>query len=195
MLGANGYSLRGRIYFKQRKFKDSYGAVPRRATPLRAAALGGSGAGGTGDGGDRSLRRAPTVLVGFMAAVVVLILWGVSLIPVVGSWIVAALVIALRWRLLPSLVCANCRGATSQRTGARSSPASLLARRLALGVGAATFAVWNASRSTCCTASGLVESNIADRRRTAGNPAFTATMYGWPRLLARYSRSPQAAAA
>jgi tetratricopeptide (TPR) repeat protein len=196
LLGANGYSLRGRIYFKQRKFKDSYAqflAAQRLSGRLLWAApvLAGLVMVATGLFG----QRAPYVLVGLMAAIVVLILWGVSLIPVVGSWLVAGLVIVL--------------GGAFAYTGLRQLqgrffPADrstlvsgvLVSAAVGLGVGAATFAIWNAvavnwlhNKAGWFTPTSLT---VAGLLAILG---FTATMYGWPRLLARYSRIPQAAAA
>jgi len=196
LLGANGYSLRGRIYFKQRKFKDSYAqflAAQRLSGRLlwAAPALAGLVMVATGLFG----QRAPYVLVGLMAAIVVLILWGVSLIPVAGGWLVAGLVIVL--------------GGAFAYTGLRQLqgrffPADrstlvsgvLVGAAVAGGVIAATFAIWNAiavnglhSKAGWFTPTSLT---VAGLLAVLG---FTATMYGWPRLLARYSRSPQAAAA
>src|SRR5262249_21340416 len=139
-------------------------------------------------------QNAPYVLVGLMAAVVLLILWGVSLIPVVGGWLVSILVIAL--------------GGAFAYTGLRQLqgrffPADrntlvsgvLVGAAFGGGVIAATFAIWRAininwfDRPSWFTPTSLAVAALL------GVLAFTATMYGWPRLLARYSRSPQAAAA
>jgi tetratricopeptide (TPR) repeat protein len=196
LLGANGYSLRGRIYFKQRKFKDSYAqflAAQRLSGRLRwaAPALAGLVMVATGLFG----QNAPYVLVGLLAAIVVLILWGVSFIPAVGGWLVAILVIAL--------------GGAFAYTGLRqlqgrffpADPSArlsgiLVSAAVALGVGAATFALWNAiavnwlhSKAGWWNPTSLT---VAGLLAVLG---FAATMYGWPRLLARYSRSPQATAA
>jgi hypothetical protein len=72
----------------------------------------------------------------------------------------------------------------------------LVGAAFGLGVGAATFAIWNAIAVNLLhsTAGWFTPTSLT----VAGLLAilgFTATMYGWPRLLARYSRSPQAAAA
>jgi tetratricopeptide (TPR) repeat protein len=196
LLGANGYSLRGRIYFKQRKVKDSYAqflAAQRLSGRLRWAApvLAALVMVATGLFG----QNAPYVLVGLMAAVVVLILWGVSLIPVAGGWIVAGLVIALGG----AFAYAGLRQLQGRffpaDPGARVS-GILVGAAAALGVGAATFAVWNAvavnwlhSKVGWFTPTSLTVAGLL------AVLAFAATMYGWPRLLARYSRSPQAASA
>jgi tetratricopeptide (TPR) repeat protein len=196
MLGANGYSLRGRIYFKQRKFKDSYAqflAAQRLSGRLRWAApvLAGLVMVATGLFG----QNAPYVLVALMAAVVVLILWGVSLIPVIGSWLVAGLVIVLGGAFAyTGLRQLQGRFFSADRNTLISGV--LVGAAFGLGVGAATFAIWNAIAVNWLhsTAGWLTPTSLAVAGLLA-ILAFTATMYGWPRLLARYSRSPLAAAA
>ena len=196
LLGANGYSLRGRIYFKQRKFKDSYAqflAAQRLSGRLlwAAPALAGLVMVATGLFG----QRAPYVLVGLMAAIVVLILWGVSLIPVAGGWLVAGLVIVLGGAFAyTGLRQLQVRFFPADRSTLVSGV--LVGAAVAGGVIAATFAIWNAiavnglhSKAGWFTPTSLT---VAGLLAVLG---FTATMYGWPRLLARYSRSPQAAAA
>jgi tetratricopeptide (TPR) repeat protein len=196
LLGANGYSLRGRIYFKQRNFKESYAqflAAQRLSGRLRWAApvLAGLVMVATGLFG----QNAPYVLVGLMAAVVVLILWGVSLIPVVGAWLVAILVLALGGAFAyTGLRQLQGRFFPADRSALVSGV--LVSAAVGLGVGAATFAVWNAIAVNLLhrTAGWFTPTSLT----VAGLLAilgFAATMYGWPRLLARYSRSPQAAAA
>lgn len=92
---AQTHSLRGRIYFKQRKVKQSYaefltaqmmsGRMTKLA-PVWAAVSMVLSVFGT---------RAPFVLVGITVALVLLILFGLSNIPVAGPWIVVALVIVI----------------------------------------------------------------------------------------------------
>jgi tetratricopeptide (TPR) repeat protein len=93
--GAQTHSLRGRIYFKQRKVKQSYGEFlvaqrlsgrAVRLAPLMAAIAMVLSVFGS---------RAPFVLAGVLAVIVTLILWGVSHIPVAGPWLVVALIIAI----------------------------------------------------------------------------------------------------
>lgn len=92
---ASNHSLRGRIYFKKRQWRQSYGEylIAQRlngrllwASPVLAGANMLLSVFGT---------RAPYVLVGILAVIVFLILFGVSNIPAVGGWLVAALVLAL----------------------------------------------------------------------------------------------------
>ncbi|HEX6541219.1 MAG TPA: tetratricopeptide repeat protein [Ktedonobacterales bacterium] len=92
---ANTHSLRGRIYFKKRQWRQSYGeylvaqrlngrllwAAPALAAVNMVLSVFGS--------------RAPYVLIGILVALVVLILFGVSNIPVAGGWIATALVLAM----------------------------------------------------------------------------------------------------
>jgi tetratricopeptide (TPR) repeat protein len=89
------HSLRGRIYFKKRQWRQSYGeylvaqrlngrllwAAPVLAGVNMVLSVFGS--------------NAPYVLVGILVAVVLLILFGIGQIPVVGNWIAAVLVLAL----------------------------------------------------------------------------------------------------
>jgi len=94
--GAQGHSLRGRIYFKQRKIKQSYaeflaaqrlsGRLVRFAPVLAAVSMVLVGLFG---------ERGPYVMVGLITAIVVLILFGLSFIPLVGPWIVMGLVLVI----------------------------------------------------------------------------------------------------
>lgn len=97
MLGAaNTQALRGRIYFKQRKYRQSYAKfreVQNLNPRLRFAAP--------------ALAFVNTILVGqfgqnaqvgwvaILLALVLLILFGLHFIPLVGGWIVAVIVLAL----------------------------------------------------------------------------------------------------
>jgi tetratricopeptide (TPR) repeat protein len=92
---ANTHSLRGRILFKKRQWRQSYNEyliaqrlngrllwlAPVLAAVNMALSVFGS--------------RAPYVLIGILVAIVFLILFGVSNIPVVGGWLVTALVLAM----------------------------------------------------------------------------------------------------
>ena len=88
--------LRGRIFFKQRKFKQSYGRFLflQRMNPrfrFLAPALAGLSMvlfGVFGTGGQYAL-------IAFLVLIVLLILFGLSFIPVVGGWIVAVIALAL----------------------------------------------------------------------------------------------------
>ena len=95
LASASTHSLRGRIFFKKRQWRQSYGefltaqrlngrllwAAPVLAGVNMVLSVFGS--------------RAPYVLFGVIAAIVLLILFGVSNIPAVGGWLVAALVLAM----------------------------------------------------------------------------------------------------
>jgi tetratricopeptide (TPR) repeat protein len=92
---ASSHSLRGRIYFKKRQWRQSYGEylIAQRlngrllwAAPVLAGLNMALSVFGT---------RAPYVLVGILAVVVLLVLFGVGNIPAVGGWLVAALVLAM----------------------------------------------------------------------------------------------------
>ncbi|MGE5334453.1 MAG: tetratricopeptide repeat protein, partial [Nitrososphaerota archaeon] len=92
---ASNHSLRGRIYFKKRKWRESYAeyltaqrlngrllwAAPVLAGVNMLLSVFGS--------------RAPYVLAGILVVIVFLILFGVSNIPAVGGWIATVLVLAM----------------------------------------------------------------------------------------------------
>ena len=92
---ANTHSLRGRIYFKKRQWRRSYGeyltAQRLNGRLLWAApALAGVNMALSPFG-----TRAPYVLVGILVVIAFLILFGIGNIPAVGGWIVAALLLAM----------------------------------------------------------------------------------------------------
>ncbi|HEU5347687.1 MAG TPA: tetratricopeptide repeat protein [Ktedonobacterales bacterium] len=92
---ANNHSLRGRIYFRKRQWRQSYGEyliaqrlngrllwlAPVLAGVNMVLSVFGS--------------RAPYALVVILALIVFAILFGVSNIPAVGDWLVAALVLVM----------------------------------------------------------------------------------------------------
>ena len=91
--GPQAQSLRGRIYFKQRKFRQAYNAHREAQTVAGRAKwlvppLAGMNMVALGLFGE----RGPYVLLGVLIAIVFLIIYGVSLIPVAGQWIAAALI-------------------------------------------------------------------------------------------------------
>jgi tetratricopeptide (TPR) repeat protein len=94
--GPQADALRGRIYFRQRKFKDSYAAnlsaqVKAGRNKYLAPPLAGMNMVFTGLFGD----RGQWVMVGVIVAIVIAILYGISLIPVAGQWITAVLVVGI----------------------------------------------------------------------------------------------------
>lgn len=96
LAGANGRAIRGRIYFKQRKFKQSYAqflAAQVMSNRLKrlAPAIAGINMVFAGLFG-QSAQYAWVVL---FVVIVLAVLFGVSFIPVVGVWIVALAVLAL----------------------------------------------------------------------------------------------------
>ncbi len=97
VLGAgNTGALRGRIYYKQRKFRQSYRqfrllqAQNPRVRPL-APLLAGVSMVATGQFG----QNAAVAIFTFLAVIILLALYGLQFIPVVGGWIVAVLILAL----------------------------------------------------------------------------------------------------
>lgn len=94
--GAQADALRGRVYFRQRKFRDSYQAnlaAQRKGgrAGIFSAPLAALNMVFTGLFGD----RGQYVLLGVVIAVVVAILYLISLIPVAGQWIASGLVVVL----------------------------------------------------------------------------------------------------
>ncbi|HEY7848452.1 MAG TPA: tetratricopeptide repeat protein, partial [Ktedonobacterales bacterium] len=94
--GPQAQSLRGRIYFKQRKYRQSYktnleaqlaaGRAKWLAPPLAAMNMTALGLFG---------ERGPYVMLVIIIIIVFAIIFGVSLIPVAGQWISAALITAV----------------------------------------------------------------------------------------------------
>lgn len=94
--GSQADALRSRIYFRQRKFKDSYQASVSAQTkagrnkylvpPLAALNMVFTGLFGN---------NGQYVMLAVIVVVVFAILFGISRIPVAGGWIVAVLVIAI----------------------------------------------------------------------------------------------------
>lgn len=93
--GTNVHTIRGQIYFKQRKYRQSYGEylsaqrmsgkLVQIAPVLAALNMVLSVFG----------QNAPYVLAAIIAVLVILILTGVGFIPVAGPWIVAVLAAAV----------------------------------------------------------------------------------------------------
>lgn len=94
--GAQADAMRGRIYFRQRKFKQSYQAnlsAQRKSNrwPFVAPLLAVLNSVFTGLFGD----NGQYVMLGVIMAIVVGILYAVGLIPVAGQWISASLVVVI----------------------------------------------------------------------------------------------------
>ncbi len=131
--GANAQSMRGRIYFKQRKFGESYRQfrqIQMLSPRLRflAPVIAAINMVLTGIFG----QNAQYAWAGLLAVLIVAILVGISYIPVAGSWIVVALVLGL--------VAVTAFGYVRQTQG-RLLPAALSARVTSIvAVAAATLA-------------------------------------------------------
>lgn len=125
--------LRGRIFFKQRKFKQSYGRFLflQRMNPrfrFLAPALAGLSMvlfGVFGTGGQYAL-------IALFVLIVLAILFGLSFIPVVGGWIVAVIALAL--------IGVMAFGAVKQSRG-RIFPAEMSARLMTVVGAVMLFAV------------------------------------------------------
>jgi tetratricopeptide (TPR) repeat protein len=183
--GAQEHSMRGRIYFKQRKIKRSYGEYLTaqrmsgrllRLAPLMAAIGMIFGAFGS---------RAPVVLGVVMAAIALLILFGISHIPVAGPWIVVALIVALAGFFAVSAV---------RQLGGRILPADGQARAYAIGaIGVALIAgVAMVLAIEYGIASALHRGKVWFGPLSLTIAGVLAVVlggvaaYNWPRLLRRY---------
>ncbi len=192
--GAQAEGLRGRIYFKQRKYRESY------RTQLEAQRRNGRGAftapplallntvfmGVFGE-------RGPWALLYFILLLVFLIIWGVSLIPVAGPWISTGLIVVG----LLALALASVR----QLQGSILPPNRALwmmtilaiAAAFIIGSGVTLFLTRYISgflmkspplfTPTSVTIAGIVAAVLAGL-----------AAYGWPLLMARYGGGKTSAA-
>jgi len=198
LAGAQGHTMRGRILFKQRKYKQSYGhfLLAQRSSGrlLRLApALAGLNMVLVGLFGE----RAPFIMVFLMVAIVVLILYGTSFIPVAGPWIVVVLVAVL------AVVLA---GTSLRQLRGRILPAEAGARASSIAV---TGGVLIAATAGALWLANLINSALLHNHVVAWRSPLdlgialvvaiilgAAALYGWPGLLARYAGrgAPKAAA-
>lgn len=194
LAGTQMHSLRGRIYFKQRKIKPAYGEflvaqrmsgrLPRLAPPLAALSMVLSVFGS----------RAPFVLVGILSALLVLILFALSHIPAAGPWIVVAVILALA---------AVFSFAGVRQLRGRILPAESSARATALGaIGVAVLG----GGALLLAVEYIIVHNWTHHKQWFGPIQLTLAgvlalilgglaAYNWPRVLARYggTRRPRAA--
>jgi Tfp pilus assembly protein PilF len=196
LAGAQGHSLRGRIYFKQRQFKRSYaqflqgqlmgGGRLRQLAPLLAAVnmvfVGQFGQG------------AQYAWIALLATILVLILFGLSRIPVAGQWIVAALVLGL--------VAFSAYGYIRQLQG-RLFPQEFTLRATTIAAAlVVTAGIW----ALALTVIGAISNNLLHIHGTNWWSGFTlalsgsvailagaAASYGWSRLAGRYMPARAAA--
>jgi tetratricopeptide (TPR) repeat protein len=191
LAGGQEHSLRGRIYFKQRKLSRSYAEflVAQRLTgrlTFLAPVLAGLSMVLSVFGA-----RAPYVLAGVLAFIAVLILWGISHIPVAGPWIVVALIVGLTGVFAV---------ASLRQVGGRVLPADPQARVMALGaVGFALIAgVAIVLFIEHAIVTGLAHQKTWLMPFTLAIAGVIAVILGgfaayiWPRILGRYSRPARA---
>ena len=186
LAGQNAHSLRGRIYFRQRKIGPAYReflAAQRSSGRLLrfAPALAGLNMVLSVFG-----NNAPVAFAVILGIIVLAILLGVSLIPAAGPWIVAVLVLAIvgffafagvrytQGSLLPA-------GLQDRLTTIGAAGAVLiLIGALALFVEHAIVTGVSGPKADWFTPTTLA---------IAGIIAFVVSalaLYGWPRLLARF---------
>jgi tetratricopeptide (TPR) repeat protein len=192
--GGQAYTMRGRIYFKQRKYKQSYAQfllAQRLSGRLLwlAPVLAGVNMVLVGLFGE----RAPVMWAVLLAVIVLLVLFGISYIPVVGPWIVTALVVAL----------AGVFALTALRTlRGRILPEEQLAKFSTAAVGGAVFiaagagVLWleNLINSLLHTKTGFITPVSLGVAGVVAVALAAGAMYGWPLLLGRYAgRTPAAA--
>ncbi|GEM_PF-731993 len=196
--GANAHSLRGTIYFKQWKIRDSYqefltaqresGRTQRWFAPIGAVISMIYSPFG---------ERAQYWLLATVLLIVALILFGVSFIPVAGTWIDAALIIALvgvmsfaalrfgTGRILPEN-----RGEWLITIGA------MIAGGILGGAIVAGIEYLIASFTTRHPPIVQLNPTNIGLLGSAALAAAAATGYGWPLLIDKLNRrSPQAASA
>jgi len=191
--GPQAQSMRGRIFFKQRKFGESYrtfldaqrasGRGNLLAPPLAALNMTFMGLFG---------ERGPYFLLAFFFAIVVLIIYAVSLIPVAGQWIATGLIVVgilvlafasvrqlqgtilppnrAQWvTTIPAIVAAFIIG----------MGATIAIERLIMGFFERSPALFT---PTTVTIAGIIGAALAG-----------VAAYGWPLVLARYGGSRAAA--
>jgi tetratricopeptide (TPR) repeat protein len=186
LAGQNTHSLRGRIYFRQRKIGPAYRELlaAQRASGrlLRfAPALAGLNMVLSVFG-----NNAPVAFAVILGVIILAILFGFSAIPAVGPWIVAALVLAIigffafagvrytQGTLLPAGI------QERLTTIAAAAAALIIIGALALFVEHAIITGVGGANAEWFTPTTLV---------IAGAIAFAVSalaLYGWPRLLARF---------
>ncbi|HEU0028934.1 MAG TPA: tetratricopeptide repeat protein [Ktedonobacterales bacterium] len=192
--GAQADALRGRVYFRQRKFRDSYQANlsaqrKSRRPEIFARPLAALNMVFTGLFGD----RGQYVLLFAVMAIVVGILYLISLIPVAGQWISSGLVVVI----LVALALASVGQLSGSILPADRSqwvttiPAIVAAFIIGAGVtialarliiGAVTGATPPLFTPTTISIAGAVGAVLA-----------AVAAWGWPKLLARYGGGRTAA--
>jgi tetratricopeptide (TPR) repeat protein len=184
--GAQADALRGRVYFRQRKFRDSYQAnltAQRKggragifAPPLAALNMVFTGLFG---------ERGQYVMLGVVMAVVVGILYLISLIPVAGQWIASGLVVLL----LITLALASVRqlqGSILPLDRAQwvtAIPAIVASFIIGAGV---TIAIERLIQGFFMTKPPLFTPVTIAIAGAVGAIAAAVAAWGWPKLLSRY---------
>lgn len=185
--GANGRTMRGRIFFKQRKIAQSYAEFlgAQRATgrlKFLAPALAGLNMVVVGFFG----QNAPFVLVFILILVALLIFFGISLIPVVGGWIVMALVVALT--VYTAYTFLRQQGVSFWPLDAARLPAALVAFAALVAVTAGVLVIENLITTDLLhSRAGPITPTSLGIALCLGVVGAAGAYYGWPRLIGRYS--------
>ncbi len=193
--GPQADALRGRVYFRQRKFRDSYQAnlaAQRKSGRAKffAPVLAALNMVFTGLFGD----RGQFVLLGVVMAIVVGILYLISLIPVAGQWIASGLVVVL----LVVLALASVRQLSGSILPADRSQwwvtlPAIVGMFIIAGFLTLVLARWIQSFFT--PHPPLLTPTTLSIAGAVGAVAAAVTAWGWPQLLARYGGGGRARAA
>ncbi len=191
--GAQAEALRGRVYFRQRKFRESYQAnlsAQRKGgrSGIFAPPLAALNMVFTGLFGD----RGQYVMLGVVMAVVVGILYLVSLIPVAGQWAASGLVVVL----LLVLALTSVRQLTgsilpvNRAQWVTAIPAIVAAFIIGAGV---TIAVERLIQGFFTHNPPLFTPVTIAIAGAVGAILAAVAAWGWPQLLARYGGGRAAA--
>lgn len=191
LAGAQSDAMRGRIYFRQRKFRDSFDAnlaAQRKAgrAAILARPLAALNMVFTGLFGDRGQYVALIVV----AVIVTAILYAISLIPVAGQWMSSGLIVALLLVLALSSV-RQLQGSILPANRAQwvtAIPAIVAAFIIGAGVAMAIARVIEGAGAP------LFSPLTAVIAGAVGAILAAVAAWGWPQLLARYGGSRAKAA-
>lgn len=186
LAGPQSQSLRGRIYFKQHKYRQSYqtnleaqlaaGRAKWLAPPLAAMNMTALGLFG---------ERGPYVMLVVVLAIVFLIIYGVSQIPVAGQWIATGLIVLAALGLAFTSV-KQLQGHILPENRAQwvtTLPAIVAAFIIGAGV---TIAIERLIAGFFSHNPALFTPTTVTIAGIVGAALAALAAYGWPLVLARY---------